>query len=50
MKIIYENHGSILLYQRHLFIGDVKQIAHRRCLTGPFLNVVKPGSVRHWNK
>lgn len=34
-----------IIYQRHFFIGDVKQIAIN--LTGPAFNVVKPGTERN---
>ena len=42
-----ENDNSILLYQRHLFIGDVKQIVHSCRLTAPTFDVVKPGAIGH---
>lgn len=41
-----ENDESLLLYQRHLFISDVK-LVHGCCLTGPAFKMVKPGAKGH---
>ncbi|PWA18982.1 hypothetical protein CCH79_00005039 [Gambusia affinis] len=44
--VLMRPHEGAFLYRRHLFICDMQQV-ESRSLTGPTLNVVKPGAKVH---